>query len=237
MANEIMKRFALVVAFLGKVLGPDYEITLYDLESELHAVAAIANGRVGGQTVGSSLPETVQKLLSEKQYEQGDYVTNFTSHLQVSGKPIRSSAMFIKDDTGKPIGLLGINFDDSRFLSVANDLLRMVHPLGYGATEGPAAEAVPTQRQRGIDEAIHNDVSGLIEEIFHSAARTLSVPIERLTQEERVAFLAQLKSRGMFRLKGSVQYAAVHLACSQASIYRYLSKLKEEEHAVNPTDN
>ena len=64
-------------------------------------------------------------------------------------------------------------------------------------------------------------------EIFSSTAATLLAPPDRLTQEERIQFVAVLRDRGLFRLKGGIQYAAEKLGCSQASVYRYLDKAKQ----------
>lgn len=235
MTDEMTQRFTSLVYFLGNVLGPDYEITLYDLEADVYSVIAIANGRISGQTIGSALPEVVQEFLSQKQYEKGDYILNFTSHLQSNGKAIRSSAMFIKDHSGKPVGLLGINFDDSRFLSLSNSLLDLIHPRSflqqYAVPGREPLDALPSQGMEEVvppREALHNDVSSMIQEIFDRTAHSLPIPLDRLTQDERVAFISQLKKQGMFRLKGSVQYTAERLGCSQASIYRYLSKIKSE---------
>ncbi len=233
MTDEMLHQFTTVVYFLGNSLGPDYEITLYDLEADAHSVVAIANGRISGQTIGSPLPDVARALLSQRQYEQGDYVLNFTSHLQTNGKTIRSSAMFIKDRDGKPVGLLGINFDDSRFLSLSNQLLDLIHPRSFIQEQYEPDKTAPAANNT-VDaaggvmprEPIFNDVSSMIQEIFTEAAHSLPIPMDRMNQEERVAFITRLKERGMFRLKGSVQYTAEHLACSQASVYRYLNKIK-----------
>ncbi len=228
MTHDMIQRLTTLVNFLGNVLGPDYEIALYDLELDNHPVIAIANGRVSGQTIGSPLPEVAQGLLSQKQYEQGDYVLNFTSHLRSTGKAIRSSVMFIRDDTGKLSGLLGINFDDSRFLSLSNSLLNRIHPqdsLPHSDADPRIPQTQPAADTAPWKGALHNDVAGMIQEIFAEMARALPVPPDRLTQDERIAFIAQLKQHGMFRLKGAVQYTAENLGCSQASIYRYLSKI------------
>lgn len=224
-------QFTTLVYFLGNVLGPDYEITLYDLEADEPSVIAIANGRLSGQTVGSPLPETARELLSGAG-SRGDCIENFTSHLKSTGKAVRSSAMLIRDGGGRPVGLLGINFDDSRFLSVSRELLQLIHPgdfvLQQYPGQGDKAPGRAAQPQAGEREALHNDVSGMIEEIFAEASQAMPIPLDRLTQDERVAFIAQLRKRGIFRLKGSVQYAAERLGCSQASIYRYLGKARAE---------
>lgn len=236
MTDELLLRFTTVVEFLGHVLGPDYEVTLYDLNGEKSAVVAIANGRIHGQTVGDPLPEVVQELLMQKQYEQNDYILNFTSHLQEDGKAIRSSVMFLKNHAGKPVGLLGINFDDSRFLSLSNALLDLLHPRAFLRQQYPASPAdasgvlqpLHTGTRSMEEETMHNNVSSMIEEIFSREARQVTVPLDRLTQDERIQFITRLNAHGLFRLKGAVQYTAEHLNCSQASIYRYLGKIKAD---------
>ena len=48
-------------------------------------------------------------------------------------------------------------------------------------------------------ESLHNDVSSMVQEIFSHTVEHLTVPLERLTQEERIAVITQLAQQGMFR--------------------------------------
>lgn len=238
MTEKLLRRYSVLVDFLGKTLGPDYEVTLHDLDSDNSTIVAIANGRVSGRTVGSPLTKIAQEMLAQKQYENSDYRLNYNSRL-ASGKTIRSSTMFIKDDSGKPVALLCINFDDTRFHEIGDSLIRMIHPNDFARQNFFPAQFPSEEQQRtqpspeprltgahGQEEATHNDVASLMKALFNEVAATVTIPLDRLTQEERTQFIAQLNERGMFRFKGAVQYAAEHLSCSQASIYRYLSKVK-----------
>ena len=223
MTEELTSRVAVLVEFLGAVLGQDYEVALYDLDMEGYPVVAIANGRVSGQTIGSPLPEAAREKLRQEEYGRSGYAVNFTSHLQGSRKEIRSSVFLIRDEEGRPRGMLGINFDDSRFLTISHRVMELVHPRGYLRQRLP----LPGGEERERGEAVHNDVMEMIAEIFSSAAAALLAPPDRLTQEERIQFVAVLRDRGLFRLKGGIQYAAEKLGCSQASVYRYLDKAKQ----------
>lgn len=223
MTEELTSRVAVLVEFLGAVLGQDYEVALYDLDMEGYPVVAIANGRVSGQTIGSPLPEAAREKLRQEEYGRSGYAVNFTSHLQGSRKEIRSSVFLIRDEEGRPRGMLGINFDDSRFLTLSHRVMELVHPRGYLRQRLP----LPGGEERERGEAVHNDVMEMIAEIFSSAAAALLAPPDRLTQEERIQFVAVLRDRGLFRLKGGIQYAAEKLGCSQASVYRYLDKAKQ----------
>ena len=63
--EELTSRMAVLVEFLGAVLGQDYEVALYDLDTEGYPVVAIANGRISGQTIGSPLPEAAREKLRQ----------------------------------------------------------------------------------------------------------------------------------------------------------------------------
>lgn len=237
MTEKMFRQYSVLVDFLGQTLGPDYEITLHDLDPNNSTIVAIANGRVSGRTVGSPLTNMAQQMLAQKQYEDSDYLLNYNSQL-ASGKTIRSSTMFLKDDSGKPVALLCINFDDTRFHAISDNLIKLIHPVDFAEQHFFPAQAAavepPSQPEprRPVThpqaETTHNDVASLMKALFDEVASTVTIPLDRLTQEERTQFIAQLNDRGMFRFKGAVQYATERLACSQASVYRYLSKVKNQ---------
>ena len=61
--------------------------------------------------------------------------------------------------------------------------------------------------------------------IVSEVVSSYPVPVERLTQDEKMEIMAALNRKGVFLLKGSVSYVAKELHSSEASIYRYLGKL------------
>ena len=129
MRKELLERYKLVVEFLGKALGPDYEIVLQEVGTESSGIVAIANGGISGRVVGSPLTNNALKMIMQKQYETADYSMNYTGQLS-SGKTIRSSTMFIMDEGGL-VGLLCINFDDSRYKNLCENILHLCHPNNF----------------------------------------------------------------------------------------------------------
>lgn len=230
MTDEMLRRYSVLVDFLGQTLGPDYEVTLHDLDpASDNSIVAIANGRVSGRTIGDPLGKKAREMLAHKEFENHDYRLNYSGQL-VSGKMIRSSTLFIKDDNGKPVALLCINFDDSRFHALNDNLLKLIHPANFTQDQFFSAEMMAAVSQPVApaepEELFHNDVVGIMNALFDEAAKNITIPLDRMTQEERTHFITQLYERGIFRFKGAVQYTAERLGCSQASIYRYLSKAK-----------
>lgn len=94
---------------------------------EQSRVAAIANGGISGRDVGAPITNAALRMIMQKQYESDNYIINYTGQLSNGKACSRSSTMFIKDG-GKLVGLLCVNFDDSRFHEVSDTILRLVHP-------------------------------------------------------------------------------------------------------------
>ena len=64
MNSDILQHYTVLVEFLGKALGPDYEVVLHDLSSKDFAIAAIANGHISGRKVGGPLTDAALRMLS-----------------------------------------------------------------------------------------------------------------------------------------------------------------------------
>lgn len=213
MISNKLKPYKTLVEFLGNTLGPDYEIVLQDLTLEEPAIIAIANEHISGRGIGSPLTNTALQLLSSKTYQNNNYVSNYKGVAE-NGHMLRSSTMFIKDDDGIPIGLLCINFDDSRFTDVIQKLSSLIHPEGFGEIETSSeTETFPT------------DIPSLMQKIFDDCTFDLENPADRLNQQERKDVITKLNEQGLFQLKGAISFVARKFSCSTATVYRYLSEV------------
>lgn len=124
--NLILQHYIKLTEFLGKALGPDYEVALHDLTNKDHSIIAIANSHISGRKLGAPLTNMALSSLRDKSYERMDYHLRYYS-INVNGKDLRFSSFFIKDN-GKLIGLLCINFDDSRYRAISDHILKLCHP-------------------------------------------------------------------------------------------------------------
>lgn len=224
--TDLLYSYKTTVKFLGSVLGPDYEVVLQDLSNINHSVIAIENGHISGRTIGSPLTSAVFQMLSSKVYEEDDFIANYKGVAE-NGHILRSSSMFIKDSNGNPIGLLCINFDDSRYMELHEKLFSLIHPgnfvknISSGIAE--SKENVKDLSSR-ITENFAIDVASLREQIFNDATANFT-PVDRLNQNERKEIMIKLYEQGLFQLKGSIPFVAKRFSCSQATIYRYLGEI------------
>ena len=130
MISSRLHQYILLVDFLGKALGPDYEIVLHDITSEPSKVIAIANSHISDRTVGSPTTNAALQMPAANSYKTNDFLCNYQVSTE-DGRILRASTMFIKDDEGNPIGLLGINFDDSSYKDFCKKLLSAIHPEDF----------------------------------------------------------------------------------------------------------
>ena len=126
MANPLLQHYIKLTEFLGQALGPDYEVALHDMTDKNRSIVAIANNHISGREIGAPLTNVALKILMDKSYETQDYRLHYCG-LSAEGKTLRSSTMFIKHNS-KLVGMLCINFDDSRYLAASENVLRLCHP-------------------------------------------------------------------------------------------------------------
>lgn len=230
MTADILQQYKVIVDFLGKTLGPDYEVVLHDLNPAHSQIVAIANGHISGRSVGGPLTDAVLKMLTSQSYKNQSYVSNYKGVTE-NGHILRSSTMFIKDGSGKPVGLLCINFDDSRFTDLHKKLLAAVHPQEFWETSSmiykpisASVDCIPAESE-SITENFSMDIPSLMEKIFDDATASLTTPTDHLNQNEKKEIIQKLQERGMFQLKGAISYVAKRFCCSSATVYRYLSEI------------
>lgn len=225
MASPLLQYYVKLTEFLGYALGPDYEVALHDLTDKDRSIIAIANNHVSGRDVGAPLTNVALRILRDKSYEKQDYLLHYLG-VSSSGKTLRSSTMFIKQD-GRLIGMLCINFDDSRYHSISDAMLRLCHPDHFVDTNFQAEETLSDSLTPA--ERFHNSIHGVAADAVLRELDRRMVTADRLSSEERIQIIGALDSEGIFLLKGAVKDVADALGCSQASVYRYLSLSRKED--------
>ncbi len=219
MKQDILHHYTIITEFLGKALGPDYEVALHDLTSKHQSLVAIANGHISGRQPGSPLTNAALHMLSSKAYETDDFLCNYKG-IAENGHLLRCSTMFIRDETGQPVGMLCINFDDSRYQELQEKLFSIVHPDAF-LKQYPAIQTPPVT----VTENFPMDIPALMQKIFDDATMPLTSPVNRLNQEERKDIVEKLNEQGLFQLKGAISFVAKQFSCSTATVYRYLSEI------------
>lgn len=231
MDEKTRRQYVKLTEFLGQVLGPDYEVSLHDLGNDDNSVIAIANSHVTGRSVGSPMSEGMLRLVAEHGYSNHDYKVNL-SGTAVREKLLRTSTFFIKDGSDELSGLLCINFDDSRYQALVDSVLKLRHPDAFVTTNFAYNQA--SDRVENAPGVKHNDsfavsMRQMIQDVMRQMLSEKGTSARRLTQAEKLELVSELKRKGVFLMKGAVQQVARQLSCSQATLYRYLQRVTQEQ--------
>lgn len=226
--HPLLQHYVKLTEFLGAALGPDYEVALHDLTDKDRSIIAIANNHISGREIGAPLTNMALSILKDRRYETSDYHLNYYG-ISVNGKDLRSNTLYIKQN-GRLIGMLCINFDDSRYRDLSQQILTLCHPDPFVEEMQPAQvpEASIEDTFHDNPEKFRNSTEAVVADAINRKLEQMGCTAQRLTPEERLQIIASLEEGGIFLLKGAVKDAAAALYCSQASIYRYLSQIRSE---------
>lgn len=228
--NTKLENYVGLLDFISLSIGPDYELSLIDTSNEENKIIAMRYGNISGRNVGEKMLPFVEEVISNKEYETSDYIVNRTA-LGINGNALRTSMFFIKDESKKLVGIMCINFDDSRFHELGKTLLQLCHPEGYlddvlrakeSRDQGDLASVYKGTRER------KRTLEQTVEDIIDGEFKNITIPLERLTQEEKIEVVKNLDSKGVFMIKGAVGILAKKLDVSQASLYRYIAIARED---------
>ena len=84
-SNLILQHYIKLTEFLGKALGPDYEVALHDLTRKDRSIIAIANNHISGREIGAPLTNMALGILRDRSYETNDYCLQYHG-ISVNGK-------------------------------------------------------------------------------------------------------------------------------------------------------
>lgn len=209
--EEKVRSYLPLVDFLAEVSGPFSEVVLHDVSHKEHSLLAIRNGQISGREAGAPMTDFASQILRRGEHNGRNFITNYLGKAGSSGKFLKSSTYFIRDDDGKIIGMLGINTDLSPFWEVQQIMGQMLSVNEALNGGDPAEDSRPS-----IRKMVHDVMDGVLSACAVDAAR--------MTTEEKREIVEELNEKGVFLLKGTVAEAAQRLDVSEQTIYRYLKK-------------
>lgn len=242
MTENLRNTYSTFVKFLGETLGPDYEIVLHDLDTPDHSVIAIANGHITNRQIGSPLSHAATMALETKAYETTTHLVNFHS-IEENGRVLRCSAFFIKNESGVPEGILTIVFNDRKNSVIPPELNALLYHAGNtdnminSAASAYCQTAAKTRVQStGLlfsdsssvtPAATGSNVQEIMKKIYTDVISDKTLPpVDHLNQYEKRSLIKNLDERGFFHMKGAITFIASKLSCSAATVYRYLSEIR-----------
>lgn len=194
---------------LSQMLGSRYELVLHDLSHVESSIVEI-KGNITNRKIGGPVTNYLLKLIKKYGDEASDSI-NYRN-ITTDGKILRSSTVFIRDEEGRIIGSLCINQDLTDFIVVSKLTQEMV---SFQETE-----------EENSGELFVHDINEVMESMVQSELNTFSKPVAYMQKEDKLSIVGSLAEKGIFDVKGSVEYVAERLGVTHFTIYNYLKEVR-----------
>ena len=199
---------------IARHFGNDCEVCIHDLQANdlEHTICYIINGHVSGRKIGDGASKIVLETLEA--LKKGDNVSDhlgYRTHTS-DGRILKSSTIFLKDESGKYRFILGINHDMTNFMNAQSALSNIVENI---ETTG---EDIYGQIPLSVNDLLDN----LIEQSVKLVGKTPAL----MTKDEKVKAIKFLQDAGAFLITRSGDKISQFFGISKFTLYSYIDQAK-----------
>lgn len=200
---------------LSVQFGGSCEVVIHDLTGKSidNSIVHIENGHVTSRKTGDGPSHIVLETLKKdpaKITDQLGYLTQ-TSH----GKILKSSTVFVKDETGERVDyIFSINYDITNLLYLEESLKSLT------SCEQPSPRKEP--------ERITPNVNDLLDDLIAQSVALSGKPAALMNKEEKIAAIRFLNDAGAFLITRSGDKVSKFFGISKYTLYSYLDTCKEQ---------
>lgn len=201
--NSVLAQVEIIAQGLSETFAPFCEVVVHDLKNPEHSILSIHNN-LSGREVGEPTTE-----LGHARIESADFpniIANYANQFS-DGRPVKSTSIGIKDESGQYIAALCLNLDMTLFRSMQSMLSQFID-VGNSP----------------IKEHIEPNGAEAIRMRIDQYAATLAATPRTLKVDERKNLIEVLRNEGLLDIKKSMETVAQHLGISRASVYLYAKK-------------
>ena len=199
---------------IARHFGNDCEVCIHDLQANdlEHTICYIINGHVSGRKIGDGASKIVLETLEA--LKKGDNVSDhlgYRTHTS-DGRILKSSTIFLKDESGKYRFILGINHDMTDFINAQSALSNIVENIET------AGEDIYGQTPLSVNDLLDN----LIEQSVKLVGKTPAL----MTKDEKVKAIKFLQDAGAFLITRSGDKISQFFGISKFTLYSYIDQAK-----------
>lgn len=200
---ELLKRIANALALQ---FGTNCEVVIHDLTGDdpENTIACIENGHVSKRDAKAGPSRIVLDAMREGRRDLPDHYNYLTK--TNDGRILRSSSVYIKDESGKATGIFCINYDLTDLMmaqSVINNFVQRGGP-------GKEPERIPT------------NVNELLDDLLEKSVQLVGKPVAMMNKDDKVRAIAFLNEAGALLITKSGDKIAKYFGISKYSLYAYL---------------
>ena len=204
---DVYKR---IIKLLAAQFGPNTEVVLHDFSNGFDStIIAIENGHITGRSIGGCGTNIGIDILknSDRVDDKYGYITKLSN-----GKTLRSSTLFLYDDSDKLWGSICVNTDITHTIRISNEISYMTSDLN-----GVSPNEV----------FVHN-VSELVD-YYISEYETFYPKIGNImTKADKLEAIRFFDSKGVFLISKAGSKLCKYLHISKGTLYSYLDIVRQE---------
>ena len=209
-----LESLVMIAHGIARQFGNDCEVCIHDLQANdlEHTICYIINGHVSGRKIGDGASKIVLETLEA--LKKGDNVSEhlgYRTHTS-DGRILKSSTIFLKDESGKYRFILGINHDMTNFINAQSALSNIVENI---ETTG---EDIYGQIPLSVNDLLDN----LIEQSVKLVGKTPAL----MTKDEKVKAIKFLQDAGAFLITRSGDKISQFFGISKFTLYSYIDQAK-----------
>ena len=192
--------------------GSSCEVVVHDL-SRSHvnsSIVYIVNGNISGRQIGDGASRAVLRALKKGAGELKDSYAYLTR--TDSGRIMKSSTMYIKDEDGNPRYALGINFDITNLIAFEGSIKSLTGSI----------DSASDSEKAGSDH-IPKDVNALLDELIQQSVELVGVPVPFMTKEDKIKAINFLNDAGAFLITKSGDKVSKFFGISKYTLYSYVN--------------
>ena len=213
-AARVVESFRPLVEPLAAAFGTAAEVVLHDLSKLPDSIVAIA-GTISGRRQGSPATDLGIQVLSGSE-APGDLI-GYRTDLP-GGIVCRSSSIMLRGTHPRPVAALCINIDITSLMRAKETLEALTRLVSIGAGGITGVESV---------ETFFDSVEELSAELLRRAIEAVGGTVDEMSKAQKVKVVEDLKHRGFFLIKESVEMVAQALGVTRYTIYNYLGEIGE----------
>ena len=175
------------------------------------SIIYIENGEVTGRKVGDGASAVVLEELIRAEENHEDRIGYFTK--TSDGKVLKSTTVYIRDDSGRVAAIFSINHDITALSVAASAITEMT---------APATASEP--------EKITPHVGELLDELLWKSTELIGKPVHLMNKEDKQRAIRYLNSKGALLITKSGDKIAKYFGISKFTLYSYIDTKEEENH-------
>ena len=209
-----LESLVLIAHGIPRNFGSDCQLRIHDLQANdlEHTICYIINGHVSGRKLGDGASKIVLETLEA--LKKGENVSDhlgYRTHTS-DGRILKSSTIFLKDETGKYRFILGINHDMTDFINAQSALSNIVENI----------ETTDEDIYGQIPLSVNDLLDNLIEQSVKLVGKTPAL----MTKDEKVKAIRFLQNAGAFLITRSGDKISQFFGISKFTLYSYIDQAK-----------